>query len=59
MPVTSVTTDLSALTMTVVADFDATLEHLWDAYVDPRQLRRSGRRPSCATTPSPAAAAST
>lgn len=40
MPVTSVTTDLSALTMTVVADFDATLEHLWDAYVDPRQLER-------------------
>jgi uncharacterized protein YndB with AHSA1/START domain len=40
MPVTSVTTDLSALTMTVVADFDAPVERLWDAYLDPRQLER-------------------
>lgn len=40
MPVTSVTTDPEALTMTVVADFPAPVERLWDAYVDPRQLER-------------------
>lgn len=40
MPVTSVTKDPSALTMTVVADFPAPVERLWDAYLDPRQLER-------------------
>ncbi|WGL53238.1 SRPBCC family protein [Nocardioides sp. BP30] len=38
MPVTSVTKDPTALTMTVVADFPAPVERLWDAYLDPRQL---------------------
>lgn len=40
MPITSVTRDTDALTMTVVADFSARLERLWEAYVDPRQLER-------------------
>lgn len=40
MPVTSVETDLDALTMTVVADFAATRERLWTAYTDPRQIER-------------------
>ena len=40
MPVTSVTKDPDALTMTVVADFPAPVERLWDAYLDPRQLER-------------------
>lgn len=40
MPVTSVTKDLEALTMTVVADFTAPVARLWDAYADPRQLER-------------------
>ncbi len=40
MPVTSVTRDTDALTMTVVADFPATVQRLWEAYVDPRQLER-------------------
>ena len=40
MPVTSVHKDPEALTMTVVADFDAPLQRLWDAYADPRQLER-------------------
>ncbi|HUX69746.1 MAG TPA: SRPBCC family protein, partial [Cellulomonadaceae bacterium] len=40
MPITSVTKDLEALTMTVVADFDAPLRRLWDAYLDPRLLER-------------------
>lgn len=40
MPITSVSKDPAALTMTVVADFDVPLQRLWDAYVDPRQLER-------------------
>lgn len=40
MPVTSVVRDPDALTLTVVADFAAPVERLWDAYVDPRQLER-------------------
>lgn len=40
MPVTSVEKDLDAITMTVVADFAATRERLWEAYTDPRQIER-------------------
>jgi uncharacterized protein YndB with AHSA1/START domain len=40
MPVTSVTTDLEALTMTLVADFAVPVERLWGAFADPRQLER-------------------
>lgn len=40
MPITSVTRDPEALTMTVVADFRAPLQRLWEVYVDPRQLER-------------------
>lgn len=40
MPVTSVTKDPETLTMTVVADFAATVERVWDAYTDPRQIER-------------------
>lgn len=40
MPVTSVEKDLDALTLTVVADFAATRERLWQAYTDPRQIER-------------------
>lgn len=40
MPITSVTKDPAALTMTVVADFTVPLERLWDAFLDPRQLER-------------------
>jgi uncharacterized protein YndB with AHSA1/START domain len=40
MPITSVTKDTEALTMTVVAEFDAPLRRLWDAYLDPRLLER-------------------
>lgn len=40
MPVTSVTRDPETLTMTVVADFAADLQRLWQVYVDPRQLER-------------------
>ena len=38
MPITSVSKDPDALTMTVVADFGAPVRRLWDAYLDPRLL---------------------
>jgi uncharacterized protein YndB with AHSA1/START domain len=40
MPVTSVTTDPEALTMTLVSDFPVPVERLWDAFADPRKLER-------------------
>lgn len=40
MPITSVSSDASALTMTVIADYPVPVERLWDAYSDPRQLER-------------------
>jgi len=40
MPISSVHKDPQALTLTVVADFPAPLERLWDAYSDPRQLEK-------------------
>jgi uncharacterized protein YndB with AHSA1/START domain len=40
MPVTSVTTDPEALTMTLVGEFPVPVERLWAAFADPRQLER-------------------
>lgn len=40
MPLVSVTKDPQALTMTVVAEFTCSVERLWDAYADPRQLEK-------------------
>lgn len=40
MPITSVTRDTDSLTLTVVADFPAGVQRLWEAYADPRQLER-------------------
>lgn len=40
MPVTRIDKDTDAATMTVVADFDAPLERVWQLYADPRQLER-------------------
>lgn len=40
MPITSITKDTDALTMTVVADFSVPVQRLWDAHADPRQLER-------------------
>lgn len=40
MPITSVSKDLEAITMTIVADFTATRERLWQAYTDPRQIEK-------------------
>ncbi|MDO7883653.1 SRPBCC family protein [Salinibacterium soli] len=40
MPVTSITTDTDALSMTLVADFPVAPERVWEAFADPRQLER-------------------
>jgi uncharacterized protein YndB with AHSA1/START domain len=40
MPITSITRDPDNLTMTVVAEFPAPVQRLWDAYTDPRELER-------------------
>ncbi|WP_028708482.1 SRPBCC family protein [Propionicicella superfundia] len=40
MPVTAVTTDADALTMTLVADFTAPVSRLWWAFTEPRRLER-------------------
>jgi uncharacterized protein YndB with AHSA1/START domain len=40
MPVTDITTDPEALTMTVTAEFEASVDRVWDAFSNPRQLER-------------------
>src|SRR5215468_7544632 len=40
MSVTSVATDYDNLTLTLVADLDATTERVWELWADPRQLER-------------------
>ncbi|MEO5533868.1 MAG: SRPBCC family protein [Pseudolysinimonas sp.] len=40
MPVTSVSTDAEALTLTLVAEFPVPVERLWEAFAEPRKLER-------------------
>jgi uncharacterized protein YndB with AHSA1/START domain len=40
MTVTDVQKDLTALTMTVTAEFDAPVEQVWQLWADPRKLER-------------------
>lgn len=40
MPITSVDTDHDNLTLTIVADFAASKERLWEAYADPRLIEQ-------------------
>lgn len=40
MPITDVTSDAQALTLTVVGDYPVPVERLWEAYADPRQLEK-------------------
>lgn len=40
MPITSITSDPEALTLTLVGDYPVTVERLWAAWADPRQLER-------------------
>jgi uncharacterized protein YndB with AHSA1/START domain len=46
MPVTDVSKDLDALTMTVTAEFDADAARVWEVWADPRQLERWWGPPS-------------
>jgi uncharacterized protein YndB with AHSA1/START domain len=40
MPITTVTSDPSTLTLTIVGDYPVPVERLWQAWVDPRQIER-------------------
>ncbi len=40
MSVTSVDKDLDRLTITLIADFDAPTERVWELWSDPRKLER-------------------
>ena len=40
MSVTSIDKDLDGLTFTLVADFDASIEQVWELWADPRKLER-------------------
>jgi uncharacterized protein YndB with AHSA1/START domain len=40
MSVTSIDKDFDALTLTLIADFDATAERVWELWADPRLLER-------------------
>lgn len=40
MPITSLTSDAEALTLTVVGDYPVPVERLWNAFADARQLER-------------------
>ncbi|WP_454227115.1 SRPBCC family protein [Propioniciclava flava] len=50
MPVTSLTRDAEALTLTVVADFAVSRQRLWDAYVDARQIEKFWGPPTYPST---------
>jgi len=50
MPITRVDKDLDATTMTVVAEYDASVERVWQLYADPRQLERFWGPPSWPAT---------
>lgn len=50
MTVTSVDTDYDKLTITLIADFDAPLEQVWDLWSDPRKLERWWGPPNYPTT---------
>jgi uncharacterized protein YndB with AHSA1/START domain len=40
MPITSVESDAEALSLTLVCDYPVSVERLWEAWADPRQLER-------------------
>jgi uncharacterized protein YndB with AHSA1/START domain len=50
MTVISVDKDLDTLTLTLVADFDAPVERVWELWADPRQLERWWGPPGCPAT---------
>ncbi len=46
MSVTSIDKDLDSLTLTLIADFDAPIERVWQLWADPRKLERWWGPPS-------------
>jgi uncharacterized protein YndB with AHSA1/START domain len=54
MSVTSIEKDYDRLTLTLVADFDAPIERVWQLWADPRQLERWWGPPSHRATAPPA-----
>jgi uncharacterized protein YndB with AHSA1/START domain len=50
MTVTNVDKDFDALTLTLVAEFDAPVERVWQLFADPRQLERWWGPPSWPAT---------
>jgi uncharacterized protein YndB with AHSA1/START domain len=40
LTITSLDTDYDSLTITLIADFDAPIERVWDVWSDPRKLER-------------------
>jgi uncharacterized protein YndB with AHSA1/START domain len=50
MTVTSIEKDFDALTLTLVADFDAPIERVWDLWADPRQLEKWWEPPTFPAT---------
>jgi uncharacterized protein YndB with AHSA1/START domain len=50
MPIVRVDKDLDLHTMTVVAEYDAPVERVWQLYADPRQLERFWGPPSWPAT---------
>lgn len=40
MPVTDVSQDVKALTLTITAQFDAPVERIWEIYANPRELEK-------------------
>jgi uncharacterized protein YndB with AHSA1/START domain len=50
MSVTSVVKDFDSLTLTLVAEFDAPVERVWQLWADPRQLERWWGPPSHPST---------
>ena len=50
MSVTSINKDFEALTLTLVADFEASTDKVWDLWADPRKLERWWGPPSYPAT---------
>jgi uncharacterized protein YndB with AHSA1/START domain len=46
MPATSANHDLESLTLTIVAEFAAPVQRIWELYADPRQLEKVWGPPS-------------
>ena len=40
MPITSISSDPETLTLTVIGDYSVSVERLWEAWADPRQLEQ-------------------